>query len=365
MPRILSRLIMSLVVVVGLIGAAELAARANPPPALASAASGKHMSMEGSPFLLWELVPGQHIDLGSAYTINTMGMRDKERGAKTRPRAMAVGDSSVFGWGVSDEEVFTALLEKALPADFINAAVPGYSTSQVYNLLRMRALSLDPDLLIVATLWSDNNYDAFVDSEVITTYASWEESSSARARRSLERFMLFRWLDWELRVSKMPEAGQTRKVGWMEAPDAIQPGQRRRVPVEQYAKNLDVLCALMHERGGGVLFVVLPNRNDLTGAIPKPSWEIYRQVMRDTAQRHNAPIVSIPDAFRASGFSVNDLFVDQMHPSATGHWILGDAIARQLNALGWPASPIQVGAPTSPPPTYTDPFAVFQAPPGP
>lgn len=309
--------------------------------------------LDGNPWLLWELRVGARLEHGVTVHVNRAGFRDRERGPKTRPRALALGDSSVYGFGVRDEEVFTSVLEERVDADFVNAAAPGYSTFQSINLLDMRGWSLDPDLLIVANLWSDNNFDSFVDKELLASYAGWSGSRAGAVRALLGYSHLFRGLDWTLRVAPRGEAA--RKVGW-QLGDVDPRGGRRRVAIEDYAANLEALCERMRARGGGVVFLMLANREDLRPRAGRPAWAPYREVMADTARRHGAPLVDAPAAFRASGLSRDRLFLDQMHPAPEGHALLAEAVAAELARQGWPAAPLRVGAASAPRPTWEDPF---------
>jgi hypothetical protein len=309
--------------------------------------------LDGDPWLLWELRPGDHEEVGVPVHINALGLRDRDRGPVDGPRAMALGDSSVYGFGVRDGEVFTALLEGRLGVPFINAAVPGYSSYQALNLLDMRGWALAPDLLIVGTLWSDNNFDSFTDADLLSSYAGWEGSRAHGVRLLLERSAFFRWLDWELRVA--PQGARAKKVGWQVGGDDPRTG-RRRVDIQHYARNLDTFCARMAARDGGVVFLLLPNREDIEPLSADPAWGPYRKVMRETAARWGAPLVDGPTAFRASGRSADALFLDQMHPTPEGHRILAEATEQVLSAQSWPSKPLRLTTPNSPLPTWADPF---------
>lgn len=345
----------SLLVLVLALVALEGLARTRDIPLASTTAKGDpaEIMLHGNPWLLWELQPGDHQEQGKPVHVNAVGMRDRERGPKTRPRAIAVGDSSVYGFGVGDDEVFTSVLEREMDADFVNAAVPGYSTYQAINLLDMRGFALDPDLLLVATIWSDNNFDSFTDKDLLASYAGWRGSTAGLVRTGLESSALFRWLDWTFRVN--PQGVAARKVGWQLGGDDTRTGFRR-VQIADYAANLAAMCDRMVARGGGVVFVMLANREDLAPRSPNPAWAPFRDVMHDTAERYGAPVVSVADAFRASGRSVDALFMDQMHPTADGHAILAEAVRAELTRAGWPATPLTVHAPSGPIPTWTDPF---------
>ncbi len=310
--------------------------------------------LRGNPYLLWELLPGERtMGEGQRVVVNSQGFRGPERGEKTRPRALALGDSSVYGAGVDQDQVFTAELEKQLPADFVNGAVPGYSTTQALNVLHTKALAYDPDLLIVATLWSDNNFDRFVDREVMATYAAWERSSAGTVYRALSWSRIYGWLS--LTLDFAAHGVSARTVGWIRLDDP-EAGKRRRVPIDDYAANLAGFCSTMAERGGGVVFVVLPNREDLKPTVDDPPWDPYRQVMRDTAAACKAPLVELPEAFQRSGGGLGSLFIDEMHPTAEGHRLMARTIADALKRVGWPQSPLLVTDPGGPVPTPEDPL---------
>lgn len=350
------RSIAGALVAAAVLGIAEVACRAFPAPSMATLperADGGDTMMSGSPWLLWELIPGEHQERGGHVTINALGMRDRTRDSKSRPRAMALGDSSVYGFGNDDGEVFTSLLESRLDADFINAAVPGYSSFQALNLLRGRGLALDPDLLLVATLWSDNNFDAFTDKDLLASYASWEVSGWGKLRNGIESSALFRRLDWELRVQ--PAGVAARKVGWQVGGTETRSGNRR-VALVDYARNLASFCDLMAARHGGVVYVLLANREDIEPVSHQPAWTPYRDVMREAARRCGTPIVDVPAAFIASGKSADALFIDLMHPTALGHRLMADAVEATLVQNEWPKTPIVARPSSEPWVAPTDPF---------
>lgn len=337
-------------------------ARLVPPPgAVAGAwrdrdAAPAGILLDGSPWFLWELSPGIHREFGVSVSINSVGLRAPEIGVKSRPRLIAVGDSSIYGFGVAEAEVFTARLGATLPVEVINAGVPGYSTFQTLNLLDARVLALQPDLLLIGNLWSDNSFDTFVDHDLLAAYTDWTRSPTQRARVVLEHSRVFRWLDWGLRVRR--HAVRATRVGWTVGKGG-DPMGKRRVAIEDYAANLDAMAARLRDRGGSVAFVLLANREDLLHGEPRPAWEPYRAVMRETAARWGAPLVDVPAAFVASGLGVDTLFLDLMHPSATGHRLVADAVLAALEA--WPESPVVLHDP-GPRPRYSDPFVQRETP---
>lgn len=314
--------------------------------------------MAGNPYLLWEMTPGTRHDLGVVAQVNQLGMRGPDPDPEPPPgvhRVLALGDSSIFGFGVGDDEVFTAVLDAALGdgVDVLNGAALGYSTFQTINLLELRGLALDPDVLLVGCLWSDNNFDAFVDRDLIAAYSSFGSRGVRRARQILGHSALFRVLDYRYRVLR--KAPDYRTAGWM-----VGQGEHtgtRRVAIDDYARNLETIVSLAHDHDAEVAFILLANQEDLDATEPgRAAWEPYREVMRDTATRHGAPLLDVPQLFRESGLAASDLFLDVMHPSALGHRLVADGVASLFQERGWPPGPLERDPVPGPLPAYEDPF---------
>ncbi len=351
--------------VVTVLYAAEIRAWSSPPPSPQKGVS----VLVGNPYLIYEYPPGEHFERGVKVSINSLGMRGPEpeipKPAGVR-RLITTGDSSVFGFGVQDDEVFSSVTADALGdgVEPIVAAVPGYSSFQSLNLLRMRGLKTEPDLFVIGNIWSDNNFDAFVDRDTLATLTGYEQSVKGAVKRIFAKSAIYRVADWKLRVRDRMRS--VEKIGWQtSSQDRGQIGLRR-VAIQDYADNLEHLINIADSVDGDAVFLILANNEDLgpggdKGAAMK-AWTPYRQVMRDTAARHGAPVLDIPALFRTSGLSKSELFLDQMHPTATGHRIIGEALAALLQEEGWAGGDRMMGdGPGGPVPAYTDPFLKGQA----
>ena len=237
----------------------------------------------------------------------------------------------------------------------INAAIPGYSTFQSINLLEMRALKLKPDVLIIGSLWSDNNFDTFRDRDLLDSYSRFESGLSARVHRAFSPSAVYRVLDYSLRVRRGPQA-RARKVGWTVGNEGGTEGMRR-VGVNQYAQNLDRLVEMAHAIECEVMFLLLAHPMDLEVASGGgPAWEVYRTAMRDTARRHGLPLVDVPQVFSESSRETPELFSDALHPSVLGHALMGEAVAKALQSWSLGESLEQAALPEIRP-VYNDTFA--------
>ena len=73
----------------------------------------------------------------------------------TKTRILLLGDSFTFGEGVSDDETYADVLQRALPnAEVINAGVHGYAHDQMLVMLREQ-LRFKPDIVMLGYLPAD------------------------------------------------------------------------------------------------------------------------------------------------------------------------------------------------------------------
>jgi lysophospholipase L1-like esterase len=97
---------------------------------------------------------------------NRLGLRDREPSPKPPGtfRALGLGDSFAFGWGVPLEASFLKRLEVLLdlsrpgvPHEVVNAGIPGYGTWEALQLLRSVGPVYEPDLVVLA-FYEGNDY---------------------------------------------------------------------------------------------------------------------------------------------------------------------------------------------------------------
>ncbi|HVX16223.1 MAG TPA: GDSL-type esterase/lipase family protein [Pirellulales bacterium] len=119
------------------------------------------------PIAGYDLRPGFRLRSGVySVSINSLGLRGPEVN-RTKPsgvrRIAIVGESSAFGYLVSDGEEAARRLEKILaaeehPIEVINAAVPGYNLFQSIERFREVVAPLKPDIVVAYLGWNDLPY---------------------------------------------------------------------------------------------------------------------------------------------------------------------------------------------------------------
>ncbi|MFZ5481682.1 MAG: SGNH/GDSL hydrolase family protein [Myxococcota bacterium] len=293
--------------------------------------------MVGHPTRLWGMGPGERQNAGTTATISKLGIRGDVPALprpKGRERVIVLGDSSFFGHGVPDDATIAVQLGGLLRADgldvdTVNAGIPGYSTEQMRLLLEEVGWGLEPTLLLVANLWSDNNFDHFRDADLLRTQRAFNGNPLARSA-------FFQLLAGA--IDRMRGGDGGRIVTWTRKSEWPKDGQRR-VPLQRYAENLDATIRDARARGVGVALLAPTNKDMAGGTVaPDVSWGPYFDAQAKVAAHHGVPRVETLPALQeaAASAGVEALFVDEMHPSAVGAGAIAAAIRAQLAAAGWP-----------------------------
>lgn len=320
------------------LGAIEVAARAFEGQAGANPAAGT--AMVPHPTRIWALEPGRQRSFGVDFSIGPSGLRESQPTAlDAKGRILTLGDSSVFGHGVPDgstlhDQLALRLEERGMPAEVICGGVPGYSTAQSLVLMEEIGWNLEPDVLVVANQFSDMNRDHFRDADVLAQLASPATTVDGVLRRSA----VFRGLRSLIAAQKgVPEFAA---VGW---PSPSSSGEIR-VPPEAYVANLSTLLSTAHERGVGVVFLELDERDQIPGGDNRH----YAKMMESVGTAWGVPVVRAAALFEQSGFAREKLFLDEVHPTGLANGVMAEALAETLVRAKFPKRvPVPLEAPRS------------------
>lgn len=137
--------------------------------ALRIAAPGQNIPQrEYDPALGWRGRPNLDCVLNEGhFTIrisqNSRGFRDGEHSVEKPQgvaRVLCCGDSFTWGWGVEQDQIYTAVLERryahaGAAVEVLNAGVGGYSTDQLLLYLLDEGFSYSPDYVVYQAAWND------------------------------------------------------------------------------------------------------------------------------------------------------------------------------------------------------------------
>ena len=253
--------------------------------------------------LVYELKPERQWSFeGAAVRTNRQGFRGRDLPA-TKPsnglRIVGVGDSVMFGWGVTEDETYLRRLETSLKAEMgrdrievLNLAVPGYNTAQEAVVFREKALPLSPDLLLVGYVLNDAEPVLFRDE-------TWEHPLVATSRLlQLARDVL---------RERFPRPHTGR--------DAM-------------ATALRDIGRVARDRSVRAFFFIYPN--SVRGEDP--------EVPRRLAEQSGFAYVDLHAAFaayyRKKGRTFRDVSLSRTdaHPNAEGHRLMAEALLQPVRA---------------------------------
>lgn len=259
--------------------------------------------------------PGRRgVYYGVEVQTNRMGFRgpeidlDKPEGVT---RVLMVGDSLVFGWGVSQEETMAHLLEAKLNAgggrfEVVNLGVGNYNTTMEVELFKERGLPLKPDAVVLVFFVNDPEPVPKINP---VTYPLRQHSYlSAVLFDSYQRIRTrwdarFNWLDYYsgLYRADAPALGENRQA-------------------------LAELAKLCRERGIALYFVSYPELHQLD----EYPLGIATRHIEGMARETGTPFLDLLPAFQGNAPETLWVSPEDAHGNAKAAALAAEAIYREF-----------------------------------
>jgi len=281
------------------------------------AAPPREDQLVSDPVLGWVLPSGPQMDWrGTPARINELGLRSNNPiDDPAAVRVIVVGDSSVFGDGVSDTQTLSNQVAQRLSSrhlvDVQNGGVPGYTCMQSTVLLQRLSDHFKPQILVSYNMHSDFRR-ASPDDRVMA-----EQRLGVLSGTGLGRLI---------------SAGTLQLRIWRQRPN-------HEAPV--YEECMRKMVTQQQANGGKAVLVIPFTESDFPESprygVPEPDppgtrLVDYRAAMRRVAQSTGSLLVDGPAVIAQSGLSQKDALQDMVHPTARGHSFLAEAITASL----WP-----------------------------
>jgi len=271
---------------------------------------------------------------GEPVRLNAHGQRGPERSPERTPgttRVLVLGDSVAFGLLVADDaDTYPARLEVELaarlgrPVECLNTGVAGWSTRQERLFLAREGARWRPDLVLLALVLNDVTEPSGARAVGQFAYArppgmpAW--LAECGIHLALRELALRRALAGD---SPAARAHQERLTPYhlMLQPDSTRVQAAWRALWPELA-GLQAWCAA---QAVPLAVVVFPHGFQLG----EPSADAPQQLLAGFAAQAELPLLDLLPAF-ASASAGAGLFLDALHPSATGHALAAAETARFL-----------------------------------
>ena len=262
---------------------------------------------------------------GRSYHTNNLGLRGPDIGAKTRPRLLMLGNSCTFGWGVNDDQTFSAQLQRLLGNEYeiINGGVPGYSSYQGRLFFEDDLIKLQPDVVFIMFSWNDlwAAANGIPDKE-----QKFPPQAIIDVQNCLSRLHTYRLLK-KLLLTPIEQN-----------PDSLFDRQNivYRVSIPDYAANLRDICRFARDHTYRPILLTSPVAS-LETYYPvgvksglHRYHDAYNDAVRQVADEDHVELIDLAAAFDTRDDLFDNAIKDPMHFNARGHAFAAEVIAGYL-----------------------------------
>jgi lysophospholipase L1-like esterase len=270
---------------------------------------------------------------GVEYRINARGYRDDEV-LEEKPadafRVLALGDSVLFGQGVSFAETMTEQIQSALSdvlagrtVEVINTAVAGYNVYQYDVISAGEGAALSPDLILIGLC--KNDFVGPSDIEILRRLAQEKLDYRSDVHVRLRRMSA---------IFHLVDGMAMRFSAWLgnPVPEALRyESKERGEPQRRYTlATLEGIARRARRNGTPLLVAAFPTRKELLARrVEVPVDSLARAV-----QAEGQHFIDLFDVFVEAAGRGEILFLDPVHPTREGHSVAALAVMEQLVSLG-------------------------------
>jgi hypothetical protein len=267
--------------------------------------------------------------------VNDFGLRNPEPVDKAAGRIWFVGDSMTFGWGVEQDEIYSAVAGRALGVAVYNVASPGANVCGYQALVARMPAATRPRAVVVGLILENDvaQYDCKATVERSTTAKERRGADKTFNAIAFKRFLTRNTALYNFFAVALKRVGFLRdalvSVGLIEKGHAY----KRRLSDSEFesategtAAELDTLRNMLPPATPFAVLIA-PTRFEIRDG--DPFSRTLRQTMAGALARRGIPAIDPTDAFKAAGFGPSH-FAHDGHWSSLGHEIAGRAAAEWL-----------------------------------
>lgn len=282
--------------------------------------------------LFWKLKPNQRCYTKVGHKpvhINSKGTRGKEFN-EDKPddvfRIISLGDSRTFGWGLSEPETYSGLLESllqeqvgdSLKIEVINAGVNAWSYAQIYVYLKDIAMRYSPDLVILARAnqWTQFSEDS--DQKFVSMFMRRVRLKYLLRKSAIYHFVI------EIKLKKFYRKYRTSFIPVNHAEDEFFKDQQRADARQFFKEYIEKIFYLLQKNDVKGLLIYIPS----IGVRPSSHSEI-QQIYEEVSKSFNIPLIDFTEDFASSR---QRLFLpgEYVHPNVEGSRIIANRLFNKI-----------------------------------
>lgn len=281
--------------------------------------------------LIWVPLPGHNVTIVNHLpeSVNAQGFRyTQDLGPKTngQMRIFTFGDSVTNGWGVADDQDYSAVLETLLNSgscprhkfQVVNAGVNAYSNSLAAD--RLAAVidnKYEPDIVVLAYAFNTGfERLAYLQGEERRKMLRRVEVKSYARRSAIYNFVIEGVLRdlvyYRFRTLLIQGTWNTKES----APD---------MDPAPYKVKLNKVWERCREQKIPMVILMLGTLNQ------RSELDRYQVTLLGFARDHNVPVVNMIDMLRSKDHG--PYYMDHVHPTAIGHKLIAEELYKVVRPL--------------------------------
>lgn len=278
-------------------------------------------------------------------TINDFGLRDPESVEAANGRVWMVGDSMTFGWGVEQNEMYSAQIAQVSGIPTYNVASPGTDICGYQTLADRMPHPLRPRAVIVGLVLENDirDYACAKEAEAYNRNPPpLDREEISLDLGGIKRFLTGRSALYNFFAVSVKRLSLMEKMLVSLGLIAKEHGYQLTFDVANLDHNVaasaDELARMREMFPAETPFAVLivPGRFEIRDG--DPLYHRMRIAVAAALTKRQIPFIDPFDAFKATGFIATH-FLHDGHWSARGHAIAARAITDWLEAQGLTAAP--------------------------
>lgn len=259
------------------------------------------------------------------------------RPAVPTSRILVLGDSFTWGWGVSQGQVFTDLLQAALPATVAvyNRSVPGFGTAQEYLLLQRELAARVYDAVVLMFYMNDLSdnissrqgrrpYFELVNGDLRPRNQPARPVTGPVRQFLREHSRAYAFVQFELDLLKRRFSSEADDPEYRTAPAV----DFHDVPgYAVTARLLGEMQRLAREHGARFFLVYIPHRSEIELDAPFPYVRSIHAMVDDIARREGMPLLDLSPPFHQHAKAGEQvIYAIDAHWTPAGHRVAAAAL---------------------------------------